>query len=157
MLGTWIVYNLYPLLMKHTCGIDTGKSSLYYAIAAVIGIFFCALSGTWSTKWEADKVALLGALMTLFSIAGMALPIPAGSGLHGLLVPLIFLMLPVAWSPLIVAGTALAGDLTTIPQGTAMGLFNACTAPACVLAAILTVIALFIYLPILLRHKKSTS
>ncbi len=172
MVGTWIIYNLYPLLMKNTYDIQPGLSSLYYAVGAVIGIFFYALSGDWSTRFGADRIVLLGGLMTLFSIGGMALLVPAGAGLHEWLVPFIFIVLPVAWSPLIVAGTALTGELATIPKGTAMGLFNACTAAAsvlaaiaagwvaklfsygttCVVALVFTAAALILFLPVLLRH-----
>lgn len=175
MVGTWVIYNLYPLLMKQTYQIQPGLSSLYYAISAGIGVFFYAPSGTWSQKFGSRWVVLVGAVMTLISIGGMALLVVAPVTLQHWVVPPIFIILPVAWSPLIVAGTALAGELTTIPQGTAMGLFNACTALASVLAAVLagwvaqlfdygatcyvaaviTVASLLLFAPILFRRHKA--
>lgn len=175
MLGTWMIYNLYPLLMKHAYNIDAGLSSLYYGVAAAIGVFFYAPSGAWAGKFGSTRIVLLGVAMTLFSIVGMSLLLLVGEVLQKCLVPPVFILLPVAWSPMIVAGTALAGKLATGSQGTAMGLFNASTAVASVAAALLagsvaqwlnygatcwiaaafTVVGMLLFLPIL-GHKRKT-
>ena len=44
--------------------------------------------------------------------------------------------MPIAWSPLIVGGTGLAGKLAPMEEGEAMGIFNATTAVASVLSVI---------------------
>lgn len=137
MLGTWMIYNLYPLLMKQAYDIPAGLSSLYYGVAATIGVFFYAPSGSWAGRFGSAKIVLVGVLMTLFSILGMALLLFAGATIQKWLVPPVFIVLPVAWSPMIVAGTALAGKLAKGSQGTAMGLFNATTAVGSVVAALL--------------------
>ncbi len=137
MLGTWMVYNLYPLLMKNAFNIPAGLSSLYYGIAALIGIFFYAPSGSWAVKFGSSKVVFMGIIATLGSISGMAVMLMFGQNVQAWLVPPVFILLPVAWSPMIVAGTALTGKLCSGSQGSAMGLFNATTAMASVSAALL--------------------
>jgi MFS family permease len=138
MFGTWLVYNLYPLLMRNAYGIEAGTSSLYYAVAAALGVFAYAPSGTVGARIGDDRVVLIGALMTLASVAGMAVLAFVQTPVNAWLVPAAFVLLPVAWSPLIVAGTALTAQLSVpqgIPEGEAVGIFNATTAIASVLSA----------------------
>jgi MFS family permease len=138
MTGTWLIYNLYPLLMRQAFGIGAGTSSLYYAAAATLGVFAYAPSGTLGKRIGDDRVVLPGRQMTLASAAGMAVLAYVQTPLDTWLVPLAFFLLPVAWSPLIVAGTALTAQLAqpqNVPEGEAVGLYNATTAVASVLSA----------------------
>jgi hypothetical protein len=135
MLGTWLIYNLYPLLMQQVYGVGAGASSIYYAIGAGIGVFAYAPSGVLGQRIGDGAVVLIGSLMSLASVGAMAaLAIwqPAGVAVLG---PLAFVLLPVAWSPLIVAGTAWAAQLSTMNEGEAVGILNSTTALASVAAA----------------------
>lgn len=135
MLGTWIIYNLYPLLMAQAFGIDAGLSSVYYALAAFLGVFAYAPSGMIGEKIGNGRVVMLGTLLTLVSQAGLSTLAFVDTGMNGWLVPAFFILQPVAWSPLIVAGTSFTAQLTDMNEGAAVGLFNATTAIASVLAA----------------------
>ncbi len=135
MLGTWLIYNLYPLLMKSAYGIQPGPSSALYAVAAVVGVFCYAPSGTLGKKIGDGAVVMIGTLMTLVSVAGMAFFAYVPTTYGAWAAALLFGVTPVAWSPLIVAGTAYAAQLATINEGAALGIFNASTAVASVLAA----------------------
>jgi DHA1 family tetracycline resistance protein-like MFS transporter len=138
MFATGLVYNLYPLLMRQAFGIGAGTSSLYYAAAATLGVFAYAPSGTLGNRIGDDRVVLLGMLMTLASAGALAFLAYVHTGGDAWLVPLAFVWLPVAWSPLIVAGTALTAQLAqprNVPEGEAVGLYNATTAVAFVLSA----------------------
>lgn len=135
MLGTWLIYNLYPLLMQSSFGIDASLSSVYYAVAAGIGIFFYAPSGTLGNRIGDGEVVMLGTLMSLVSAGGLAALAFMPSSLNIWLVPSFFILMPVAWSPLIVAGTAFTAQLATFEEGAAVGVFNATTAIGSVLAA----------------------
>ncbi|MTH94793.1 MFS transporter, partial [Roseibium sp. RKSG952] len=137
MLGTWVIYNLYPLLMKSSFGVSSGLSSLYYGIAATLGIFLYAPSGDWAKVYGSARIVLLGIVMTAVSIFSLVALLYVPEKLQSILVAPAIMLLPIAWSPMIVAGTALAGRLSTIPQGTTMGLYNAATAAASVLAALM--------------------
>lgn len=135
MLGTWLVYNLYPLLMQQVYGVGAGASSVYYAVGAGIGVFAYAPSGVLGQRIGDGAVVLAGSLMSLASVgamAALALWQPAGVAVLG---PLAFVLLPVAWSPLIVAGTAWAAALSTMAEGEAVGILNSTTALASVAAA----------------------
>lgn len=136
MVGQLIVMNLYPLLMREAYGINAGLSSFYYAIAATVGIFAYAPSGTLGKKIGDTWVVMIGILMTLVSVVGMAVLAYTKMGGVAWLAPLSFSLIPIAWSPLIVGGTALAGKLAPMEEGEAMGIFNATTAIASVLSAI---------------------
>ena len=136
MVGVWLVMNFIPLLMQQSYGISAGLSSLYYGITATIGIFFYAPSGAWAERWGSERVVFAGALAQLVACGGMVLLIPAGAAWQAWLVPVFFGFLPIAWSPLIVGGSALAGELARFSQGEAMGIFNATMALASVAAAV---------------------
>lgn len=137
MFGTWLVYNLYPLVMKDVYGIRAGPSSLYYAIGACLGIFFYALSGTLGKKVGDINVYLAGIVASLISMGSMSLLIFIKTDMTWFLVPISFIIMPIAWSPLIVAGMALTAELSPGDQGEAMGVFNASSAIASVLSALL--------------------
>lgn len=136
MFGQLIVMNLYPLLMREAYGIDARLSSLYYAIAAVVGIFAYAPSGALGKRIGDAWVVMIGILMTLVSAIGMSVLAYTKTGGVAWLAPLSFGLMPVAWSPLIVGGTGLTGKLAPMAEGEAMGIFNATTAIASVLSAI---------------------
>lgn len=135
MFGTWLLYNLYPLLMESAFGIKADQSSIFYAVAAVIGIFFYAPSGKLGKVIGDVAVVILGTVVTLVCLGFMSLLAwwqPANSNWWAALA---FIPIPVAWSPLIVAGTAAAAQLSSLNQGKAVGIFNATTAIASVISA----------------------
>ena len=133
--GTWIIYNLYPLFMKSAYSIGAGPSSAYYAFAAFLGIFAYAPSGLLGKKIGDGRVVMLGTVMTFASQLGLGVLACVDTGMNSWLAPLLFILQPVAWSPLIVAGTAFAAQLADMDEGPAVGLFNATTAIAAVLSA----------------------
>jgi MFS family permease len=137
MLGTWMIYNLYPLLMRDLYGVDAGMSSLWYAVAAGLGIFAYAPSGSLGRRWGDGPVVTAGVVMTLVSLAGMLACTGLEPATARWLAPAVFVLMPVAWSPLIVAGTSLTAQLATMPQGDALGVFNSTTAVGSVLGALL--------------------
>ena len=135
MFGTWLLYNLYPLLMKSAFGIEADRSSMFYALAAVIGVFFYAPAGKLGKAIGDVAVVTLGTVVTLVCLIAMSLLAwwqPANGQWWAALA---FIPIPVAWSPLIVAGTAAAAQLSDLNQGKAVGIFNATTAIASVLSA----------------------
>lgn len=133
--GTWIIYNLYPLFMQSAYSISAGPSSAYYAIAAFLGIFMYAPSGALGKKIGDGKVVMLGTAMTFVSQLGLGVLAYVDTGINAWLAPVMFIIQPIAWSPLIVAGTAFAAQLAQFDEGAAVGLFNATTAIAAVLSA----------------------
>lgn len=136
MLSMWLIFNLYPLLMKQTYGIGAFASSLYYAVGAFIGIFAYAPSGALGRKIGNGPVVLLSYLLVIVSVAGMAILAITHSAQSIWLAPVFFLLTPIAWSPAIVAGTAYVAELANFEEGSAIGIFNATTAVGSVLAAL---------------------
>jgi DHA1 family tetracycline resistance protein-like MFS transporter len=135
MLTTWIIGALFPLLMKGAFNISYSQSALYYAGGAVIGIFAYTPSGTLGKKIGDGWVVIIGTLMTLVSVGGLAILSHIHSGINTWLVPIVYILIPIAWSPLIVGGTAWAAQLTNSAEGEALGIFNGVTAVAAVIAA----------------------
>lgn len=137
MFGMWMVMNLLPLFFHDNYGISASLSSMYYGIFAVVGIFFYAPSGAWSRRFGSNRVLFAGIVMLVLSLVGLALLTEvSNSTWKYVLAPVAFFLIPVGWSPLIVAGTLLASEITTIGRGGGLGLFNAVTAIAAVLSAI---------------------
>jgi DHA1 family tetracycline resistance protein-like MFS transporter len=135
MLTTWLIGALFPLLMKGAFNISYTMSSLYYALGAIIGIFVYTPSGTLGEKIGDGWVVIIGTTMTLVSVAGLATLKYLHSDLNQWLVPIVYILIPIAWSPLIVGGTAWTAQLATFAEGEALGAYNATTAVAAVIAA----------------------
>ena len=136
-LGMWLFMNLYPLLMAKSYNISAGVSSTYYAIFASVGAFVYAPSGMLGRKIGNALVVFCGVIMLFVSLLGLTILCYTGKDDWWFLVPAAFAMIPIAWSPLIVGGTALASELTPFKQGEGLGLFNASFALSSVIAAVL--------------------
>ena len=136
MFGNWLIYNLYPLLMNSVFHLNASSSSLYFAIGSTFAIPACPISGWLANKFSEGFVMIIGILMSLVASLGMFLlacyPIPADA----YLVPITFMFLPVAWSPLIIVGTAMVTKLTNLTEGESIGVFTAATAGASLIAAL---------------------
>lgn len=135
MLATWLIGALFPLLMKGAFDISYSRSALYYAFGAVIGIFAYTPSGTLGKRIGDGWVVIIGTIMTVISLAALSALAYLHSGLNQWLVPVMYILIPIAWSPLIVGGTAWAAQLATFEEGEALGSYNATTAVAAVVAA----------------------
>lgn len=136
MFGTWLIYNLYPLLMRQSYAIGPGLSSVYYAVAATLGVFVYAPSGALGRKIGDAWVVMIGVIMTLVSTVAMTALALWPSPANAWAAPLAFILMPVAWSPLIVGGTALTAQIADMAEGNALGVFNSATAVGSVLAAV---------------------
>lgn len=136
MFGNWLIYNLYPLLMNSVFHMNASSSSLYFAIGSTFAVPACPISGWLANKIGEGLVMILGILMSLVASLGMFLlacyPVPADI----YLVPITFMFLPVAWSPLIIVGTAMVTKLTNLTEGESIGVFTAATAMASLVAAL---------------------
>lgn len=136
MLATWLLGALFPLVMKKALGISYANSSLYYGLGAAIGIFAYVPSGWLGKKIGDGPVVIIGTLLTMLPLTGMAIFSYVHTSVNYWLVPLIYIWIPVAWSPLMVGGNAWTAKLATFPEGEALGSFNAATALSSVVAAL---------------------
>jgi len=135
MLATWLLGVLFPLLMKEAFGMSYRYSSLCYAAGAVIGIFAYEPSGELGKKIGDGWVVTIGTLMTVISLAGLSVFAYVKTDYNVWLVPTIYILIPIAWSPLIVGGTAWTAQLAIFEEGEALGYFNAASAISSVVAA----------------------
>ncbi len=135
MLATWLLGTLFPLVMKEALNVSYRMSSIYYAIGAAIGIFAYAPSGTLGKKIGDGWVVLIGVVMTLVSLSFMTLLAYWDTGFNRWIVPFVYIPIPIAWSPLMVGGTAWVAQLATFEEGEALGFFNAATAISSVISA----------------------
>lgn len=135
MLATWLMGVLFPLLMKEAFSISYRSSSLYYAAGAAVGIFAYEPSGTLGEKIGDGWVVTIGTLLTVVSLTGLSIFAYVNTGYNPWLVPMVYILIPIAWSPLIVGGTAWTAQLATFEEGEALGYFNAASAVSSVIAA----------------------
>ncbi len=135
MLATWLLGALFPLVMKDALGVSYRLSSLYYALGAAIGIFAYAPSGTLGKKIGDGWVVIIGTIMSLFALSCMTFLSYVKPGTNAWLIPLVYIPIPIAWSPLMVGGTAWVAQLATFEEGEALGFFNAATAVSSVISA----------------------
>lgn len=136
MIAIWLIFNLYPLLMRSSFGISPTWSSLYYAFGATIGIVVYPVSGWLGQKWGDYLVLAIGIMMCVVALVVMFISCLFPGPVSHWLAPLFFMLIPIAWSPLIVIGTALVPKLSELAQGTALGIFNASIAVTSLISAI---------------------
>ena len=134
--GIAAFFSLYPVLMKNLYGIDPTLSSIGFAVAAAAGLFIYAPAGRWSRKYGPLRVFRMA--LTIRLIAFLAL-LPNGDlsvQVRGPLALIGFAFVVVAWSLLSVTGTEITAQFSEEHEGEGLGLFNASTAVAGVLGAV---------------------
>ena len=134
--GAAAFFSLYPVLMKSVFDVDPALSSVGFAVAATIGLFVYAPAGHWSGRFGAMRV-LNGALtirvlafVVLILLGTFALSNRGWMALGG------FGFVVIAWSLLSVAGTEITAQFSKDHEGEGLGLFNASTAIAGVVGAV---------------------
>lgn len=135
--GVAAFFSLYPVLMKELYNVDPSVSSVGFAVAAAGGLFLYAPAGKWSRSFGPLPVlrAALGvrisAFVVLFAVGLL------NWGLGGPLALVSFLLVVLAWSLLSVTGTEITAQFSEAHEGEGLGLFNASTAVAGVLGAVI--------------------
>jgi MFS family permease len=144
-LGAWLVsltgslafFALYPVLVYQAFGITPALSSLACALAVGLHLCLYALAGRWSHRFGTARVLQSALGVRLFAFVGLC-------GLGGsqtealrLLVVVGVALILCCWAVLSVSSTALTAHLSAHHEGEGVGLFNAVTALAGVLGALL--------------------
>jgi MFS family permease len=141
---SWFAYNLgvaaffayFPLLMRHSFGIEPDVTAVGYAVSAALGTVLFVLGGQWAGRFGDRLLYLvaLGVRLVGFVLLALLLvvPVPGAGGLA----LLGFGLITLAWPLLSVAGTGLAARLTPIGEGAAIGLLSATGALATVVGNI---------------------
>jgi DHA1 family tetracycline resistance protein-like MFS transporter len=143
-LGAWFIsfcgvaafFSLYPVLMEHLYGVDPSVASIGFAVAATAGLFLYAPAGRWSKKqgplrvFRAALVTRAFSFLVLLGLTALRLPWRGSSALIG------FAFVVLAWSLLSVAGTEITAQFSQGHEGEGLGLFNASTAVAGVVGAL---------------------
>lgn len=126
----------YPVLMQRVYGIGPAISAAGFAIAAGCGLALYSPAGRWSDRFGPARVLQLALVVRLLAFAGLLvlgfLPLTG----RAWLALLGFALVVLAWSVLSVSSTALAANLSPVGEGTGLGIFNAATAVAGVLGAV---------------------
>ena len=136
--GPAAVFSQFPILMQKLYGVMPGTSSLAFAIIAALGLVLYTPAGNWSERQGPTRILRVSMGMRLLAFAALLwlgfLPV---SGLIGFLALAAFGLVVWAWSLMSVSGTALAARLSPVGEGQGLGIFNAMTAVAGVIGAVL--------------------
>lgn len=136
--GPAALFSQYPILMQKLYGVTPDLSSVAFAIIAGLGLSLYTPAGRWSEQYGSARVLRVSLGLRLFAFAGLLwLAFMPASGITGLLALLAFAFVVWAWSLMNVSGTALAASLSPVGEGEGMGIFNATTAVAGVMGAVL--------------------
>jgi MFS family permease len=136
--GPAAVFSQYPILMQKLYGVTPGTSSVAFAIIAAIGLILYTPAGNWSERYGATGVLRISIGLRLLAFVGLLwLGFSPAAGSMGLLALLAFAFVVWAWSLMSVSGTTLAARLSPVGEGQGLGIFNAITAVAGVLGALL--------------------
>jgi DHA1 family tetracycline resistance protein-like MFS transporter len=136
--GPAAVFSQYPLLMQKVYGVTPGSSSVAFAIIAALGLSLYTPAGNGSKHYGPQRILRLSLGLRLLAFAGMlVLVFMPGSKTIGWLALLAFAFVVWAWSLMSVSGTALAARLSPAGEGQGLGIFNAMTAVAGILGALL--------------------
>jgi DHA1 family tetracycline resistance protein-like MFS transporter len=134
--GVAAFFSLYPVVMGRMFGIAPSLSSIGFAAAATAGLFLYAPAGVWSRKFGSMRI--LRTALVVRSLAFVALFVLGDlTGPHTGALPIVgFAFVVLAWSLLSVTGTEITARLSEDHEGEGLGLFNAGTAAAGVLGAL---------------------
>jgi MFS family permease len=135
--GAAAMFSLYPVLMQQLYGVSPGLSSVGFGVAAGLALALYSPAGRWSRRYGPVRVLRIALAVRLLGFVGLLVLGLTHPGDRGWLALLIFLVVVLTWSLLSVSGTALTAQLSPANEGQAMGLFNATTAVAGVLGAVL--------------------
>jgi DHA1 family tetracycline resistance protein-like MFS transporter len=135
--GAAAMFSLYPVLMQQLYGVSPGLSSIGFGVAAGSALALYSPAGRWSGRYGPARVLELALGVRLLAFVGLLVLGVTHPGDRGWLALLVFLFVVLTWSLLSVSGTALTAQLSPANEGQAMGLFNATTAVAGVLGAVL--------------------
>ncbi len=134
--GASAVFALYPVLMRQGFGVTPARSSTAFALAATLGLLLYSPAGRWAEERGPLRVLRAGLSVRLAAFAALAV-LGHTPGLidRDSLALGCFIVVVLAWSPLSVAGTAMAAELSPVGKGAGLGIFNAATAVAGVAGA----------------------
>ncbi len=136
--GSAAVFSQYPVLMQKVYGVTPAASSIAFAIVAGLGLTLYTPAGQWSEHYGAARILRVSLGLRLFAFAGLLwLGLLPTGGTIGILALFAFAFVVWAWSLMSVSGTALAAQLSPVGEGQGMGIFNAMTAVAGVIGAVL--------------------
>ncbi|MDD8018086.1 MAG: MFS transporter [Bacteroidota bacterium] len=135
--GAAAFFSLYPVLMKQAYGVDPIISSSGFAVSAAIGLALYIPSGKWSNRFGSLRVVQAALIIRLLAFFCLVLMSITHMNSHGSLALLNFLFLVLAWPLLSVAGTAVTAQYSRSNEGEGLGIFNATTAVAGVIGALL--------------------
>jgi MFS family permease len=135
--GPAAVFSQFPVLMQQEFGVTPVISSTGFAVAAGLGLALYSPAGAWSSRLGPWCVLRISWGIRLVSAIGLFALGFAGFSFSGWLALMAFALIVLAWSAISVAGTALAARLSSAGEGEGLGIFNAATALAGVLGALL--------------------
>ena len=136
-LGGAALFSFYPLLMVHVFGLHTGAASWAFAGAAAVGLALYGPAGSSARRLGATPVYRTGLALRLIAVVFLALVGLTHLAIRGWLAIGGFGLVVLAWSLLGVAGSDLAAESSSLPQGEAMGLYAASGAVAAVVGSLL--------------------
>ncbi len=134
-MGAAAFFSLYPVLMNSAYGVDPVVASVGFAVAAALGLALYPAAGIWSEKFGSIQILQIGFGVRILAFTGLITIGSGHVGSHAALFSFLFIVL--AWSLLSVAGTAVTSELSKSNEGEGLGVFNAATAVAGVLGAVI--------------------
>ncbi|MEJ2357203.1 MAG: MFS transporter, partial [Deinococcales bacterium] len=136
-LGGAALFSFYPLIMEHVFGLHTGAASWAFAGTAALGLALYGPAGSGAKRLGANAVYRAGLGVRLVALVFLALVGFTHLAMRGWLAIAGFGLVVLAWSLLGVAGSDLAAESSSLPQGEAMGLYAASGAVAAVVGSLL--------------------
>jgi DHA1 family tetracycline resistance protein-like MFS transporter len=134
--GSAAFFSFYPVLMNELYGVVPGLSSTSFAVAAGVGLTLYSPAGRWADRFGPARVLKTALGVRLLAFLSLWVVGITHFG-QAWLALLSFLFIVLAWSPLSVSGTALTALLSPVGEGEGMGIFNATTALAGTIGAVL--------------------
>lgn len=144
-IGSWFALSFgvagffayFPILLEKSYGVPASVTALTYAVAATMGIVLYVQASRLCAQFGSTRVyrwaLVLRAIGFIILLALLAVPLPDKT----VLALLGFSTIALAWPLLSVSGTTLAGSLSPLSEGAAIGLFNGATAVATVAGTLL--------------------
>lgn len=137
MLGLMTFYNVVPLVLKDTFGIDPSTTSIIFLVGAALGALLYPVCGVLSARWSSGRVLSIGIYVTLIGFIVLGLATFAHGPLGQVLACGCLVLIATAYPFQYIGATLVAADLAPGGEGAAMGLFNSGVGVGAIVGAII--------------------
>ena len=124
-LASALIFTPYPLLFQNLYGIEPSTGAIVFGLGATVAIFWYPLAGNIGKRLGDRSMFNTALVVRILCFVALILLVPVIPAVKNPLAALSFIVVVNTWPFLSVGATVLVAALASIPEGEAMGIYNA--------------------------------